>query len=65
MICWNNEQNAWDFKGATDEEKQKLLELGERYWANTMAAALAARWIEQESEEVMKALSPPVSEFVQ
>lgn len=51
MISYNKEQNAWDFREATDEEKQILCDLGEQVWAQSMAAALAKRWMEQEKEE--------------
>lgn len=41
MITFDKERNAWNFQEATQDEKDALMQLAEKYWASAMAGAIA------------------------
>lgn len=55
MITYNKEQGAWDFRQATEDEKEEILRLGEAMWAQAMANSLAKKWMEEEQAHMEQA----------
>lgn len=51
MIFYNKERDAWDFSKINDDEKDALLVMAERYWAQIMAQAMAKTWVQEEMEQ--------------
>lgn len=55
MITYNKEQGAWDFREATEDEKDQLMTLAEAMFASAMANAMAQKWVQEEQEAYEKA----------
>lgn len=51
MIFYNKERDAWDFSKINDDEKEAMLVMAERYWAQIMAQAMAKTWVQEEMEQ--------------
>ena len=47
MITYDEEQQGWSFEKATDLEKQKITEIGERYFAAYLGNLLASQWADE------------------